>query len=117
MKTSDVVFLSFVINEETTKLITDELLQTLKPSAIFVSMVGAVEKTYNQGMLLEMVKTGKLYGSGYEQEKGAFGGHEGNVWDGPALAWCTNELMSKNAQQWTDALVSAAKGEYPTGLR
>ncbi|HSW74890.1 MAG TPA: NAD(P)-dependent oxidoreductase [Candidatus Saccharimonadales bacterium] len=114
MKTSDVVFVSFAINEETTKLITDELLQTLKPSAIFVSLVSAVEKAYNQELLLEMVKTGKLYGLGYEQEKGTFGGHEGNVWDGPALGWCTNESMSKNAEQWVEATVAAAKGEYAT---
>ncbi|HSX07774.1 MAG TPA: 2-hydroxyacid dehydrogenase [Candidatus Saccharimonadales bacterium] len=117
IQTSDVVFLAFAANDETRKLLTDELLQNLKPSAIFVSAVGAAERVYNQDLLLEMVKTGKLYGLGYEQEKGTFGTREGNVWDGPALGWCTDESMSKNGAQWVDAIVAAAKGEYPTEIQ
>jgi len=117
MRTSDVVFVSFAINEETTKLLTDDLLRSLQSSAIFVSVVSAVEQVYNKELLLDMVTAGKLYGLGYEQEKGVFGGHDGNVWDGPALGWCTNESMSKNAAQWVDAIVAAAKGEYPTEIK
>jgi len=117
IKTSDVVFLAFAANDETRKLLTDELLQSLKPSAIFVSAVGAAERVYNQDLLLEMVKTNKLYGLGYEQEKGMFGMREGNVWDGPALGWCTDESMSKNGVQWIEAIVAATKGEYPTEIQ
>lgn len=114
VKTSDVVFLSLAANDETRKLLTDQLLQALKPTAIFVSAVGAAEGLYNQSLLLEMVKAGKLYGLGYEQEKGTFGTQEGNVWDGPSLGWCTNESMSKNAAQWVESVVRAASDEYPT---
>lgn len=116
VKTSDVVFVAFAANDETRELLTDQLLQTLKPSAIFVSAVGAAERVYNQDLLLKMVKAGKLYGLGYEQEKDTFGTREGNVWDGPALGWCTNESMSKNAAQWVESITNATQNEYPTAI-
>ncbi|HEY8998916.1 MAG TPA: NAD(P)-dependent oxidoreductase [Candidatus Saccharimonadales bacterium] len=116
IKTSSVVFLAFAANDETRKLLTDELLQHLMPSAIFVSAVGGAERVYNQDLLLEMVKTDRLYGLGYEQEKGTFGAREGNVWDGPALGWCTNESMSKNAAQWVESIMDATHNDYPTAL-
>ena len=40
----------------------------------------------------------------------------GNVWAGPELAWCTEDSMKKNAQQWTEAIINAAKKKYPTQI-
>ncbi|MDL2341654.1 MAG: NAD(P)-dependent oxidoreductase [Patescibacteria group bacterium] len=111
MSSSDVIILSTANNAETKILLTDELLKTMKATAIFMTITDAL---YDQELVLDMVKTGKLYGYGFEDEKNAFGIYEGNVWNGPALGWCTDESMSKNAQLWVNSILSAAKSEYPT---
>lgn len=113
MNSSDVILLATANNEETKKLLTDDLLKAMKPTAIFMTITDAL---YNQELMLEMVKTGKLYGYGFEDEKDAFGVYEGNVWNGPALGWCTDESMSKNAQLWVDSITAATKGDFPTQI-
>lgn len=113
IKTSDVIFVSLAINAETRGLITDDMLNTIKPTSVLVNIteIGAI---YNNESLLKLVADGKVGGYAFEDEKGPFGKYEGNVWNGPALGWCTNESMSKNAQQWVEAIVAATKGDYPT---
>ena len=111
MSTSDVIYFSVANTDETKKMLTDELLSSMKPSAIFMNIVDPI---YNHELVLEMVKTDKLYGYGFEEEKQPFGSYDGNVWDGPALGWCTQESMSKNAEQWVESIVKAANNEYPT---
>src|SRR6185369_13446811 len=111
MKTSDVILLSTANNDETKKLLTDDLLKSMKSSAIFMTITDAL---YNQELMLDMAKTGKIYGYGFEDEKNPFGTYEGNVWNGPALGWCTDESMSKNAKLWIDSIVSATGEQYPT---
>jgi phosphoglycerate dehydrogenase-like enzyme len=111
MKTSDVILLSTANNTDTKTLLTDELLKSMKPSAIFMTITDAL---YNQELMLDLVKTGKIYGYGFEDEKNPFGTYDGNVWNGPALGWCTDESMSKNAKLWLESIVSATKGEYAT---
>jgi len=111
MRTSDVMLLSTANNSETKTLLTDELLKSMKSSAIFMTITDAL---YNQELMLDLVKTNKIYGYGFEDEKNPFGTYEGNVWNGPALGWCTEESMAKNAKQWVDSIVSAANGQYPT---
>jgi lactate dehydrogenase-like 2-hydroxyacid dehydrogenase len=111
MKTSDVILLATANNAETKKLLTDDLLKSMKSTAIFMTITDAL---YNQELILELVKSSKIYGYGFEDEKDPFGKYEGNIWNGPALGWCTEESMSKNANLWTDSIVAAAKGQYPT---
>lgn len=41
---------------------------------------------------------------------------EGNVWAGPELAWCTEDSMRKNAEQWVKAIIEASKDNYPTRI-
>jgi phosphoglycerate dehydrogenase-like enzyme len=113
MSTSDVVFFSVANNDETKHLLTDELLTSMKPTAIFMNIVDPI---YNHDLVLEMVKSGKLYGYGFEDSKETFGSHGGNVWNGPALGWCTDESMSKNAEQWVESILNAAKSDYPTQI-
>ncbi|MFZ1483726.1 MAG: NAD(P)-dependent oxidoreductase [Candidatus Saccharimonadales bacterium] len=111
MSTSDVILLATANNEETKVLLTDDLLKAMKSTAIFMTITDTL---YNQELMLDMVKTGKLYGYGFEDEKNPFGTYAGNVWNGPALGWCTDESMSKNAQLWVESIVSATKSEFPT---
>lgn len=113
MATSDFIFPTFAQNKETEKLLTDTLLKSMKKTAIFVSTV----HHYKHDLLLKMVKEGNLYGYGFELELSKFkefDSYEGNVWAGPALGWATTDSIKKNQEQWTESIVNASKGKYPT---
>ena len=111
MRSSDVIIPATAHNAETEGLLSDELVKSIKPTAFFI---GVTHPIYSQELMLQMAAEGKIGGYAFEDEKGAFGKYEGNVWNGPALGWCTDESMDKNAQQWVEAIIAAAKSEYPT---
>lgn len=109
MKSSDVILPSVAKNKQTEGLITDEMILSMKPTAIFVSIVHEV---YNHDLLLKLASESKIFGYGFESAKPEMTKYEGNVWAGPELAWCTQDSMKKNAQQWTESILRAAKGNY-----
>jgi len=111
MQSSDVVASAVAHNAETETLLSDDLVRTMKPTALLIDITHPI---YNTELVLQMAADGKLGGYAFEDEKNPFGYYAGNVWNGPALGWCTNESMTKNADQWVEAMVTAAKGEYPT---
>jgi len=111
MKTSDIIFPVVAQNKDTQGMITDDMLQSMKKTAIFISVIHNV---YNHQLLLDMVKNGNAYGYGFEDPKARIGDFEGNVWAGPELAWCTEDSMRKNAVQWVASIISATKGDFPT---
>lgn len=113
MRTSDVIFPTLAHNAETEKLLSDELLISMKTEAIFVSTIHHV---YNHGLLLERVSEKKLWGYGFEENNPDFNRYAGNVWAGPALAWCTRESMQENARQWTEAIIAAVNNNFPTRI-
>lgn len=113
IKTSDAIFVTIAINSDTKGIITDDMLRSIKPTSIFVNITDTNE-IYNHDLVLELAVAGKIGGYAFEDDKDPFGKYAGNVWNGPALGWCTNESMSKNAQQWVEAIVAATKGEFPT---
>lgn len=111
MKEADFIFPTVAQNSDTKNLITDDMLNSMKPTTIFSSIVHNV---FNHDLILKLVKEGKLYWYAFETEKEKFSDFEGNVWAGPALAWCTSESVQRNAIQRTDAIVKAVNNEYPT---
>jgi glycerate dehydrogenase len=112
METSDVIFPAFAKNEETEHLLSEELLQKMKKTAIFIQTVHVPQKE----IILEMVKRGDLFGYGFEEGKGGFTNYEGNVWAGPELAWCTKESVQKNGEIWLEAIIQASKGDFPNQI-
>jgi len=111
MQSSDVVASAVAHNTDTETLLSDDLVRTMKPTALLVDITHPI---YNKELVLQMAAEGKLGGYAFEDEKNPFGHYAGNVWNGPALGWCTNESMSKNTVQWVESIVAAASGEYPT---
>lgn len=112
--TSDVIFPAVAQNGETQAILTDELLATMKPTAMFVSIVHTV---YNHDLILSMVREGRLWGYAFEENGGGkFTDYEGNVWAGPAMAWCSKEGMRRNAEHWTKAIELAAAGLFPNRI-
>lgn len=113
IKTSDAIFVTIAINSDTRGMINDGMLRSIQPTSIFVNITDTNE-IYNHQLLLELVADSKVGGYAFEDEKNPFGKYSGNIWNGPALAWCTKESMEKNTNQWVESIVNAAKGRYPT---
>ena len=113
MKISDVIFPAVAQNDETQGMITDTMIKSMKKTAIFVSIVHHV---YNHELMLERVKSGDLYGYGFEVKNGEFGKYEGNVWAGPEMAWATDGSLQRNTDQWVSTIVKASEGNYENSV-
>lgn len=113
LRDSDVIVSAVAHNEETEELVSDDMVKAMKATALLIDITHPI---YNMKLVLQLAAAGKIGGYAFEDEKGPFGAYEGNVWNGPALGWCTEESMAKNAQQWVAAMVAAARGEYPTSV-
>lgn len=111
LQTSDVVFVALAQNDDTAKILTDDLLQSMKKDSIFVNIL-VKQRIFNHDLIVKMVQTGKLYGYGYEEDNGKPTKYEGNIFVLPSLAWATKEAMTLNATMWVDSMISAGTGEY-----
>lgn len=69
--TADFIFPVWAKNEETKKLISDELLKKTNPKAIFVDIYGAGD-THNKEILISMAEANGIRGYGYEAEDEQF---------------------------------------------
>ncbi len=112
MSSCDVIFLALPRNEETSVLLTEELLRSMKKSTIFVR----TGFPPNHELLLRMIKDGDLYGYAFDEDESTFGECQGNVWASPPNAWLTNESTNSNAEQWVDAIVRAVNGDYTNAV-
>lgn len=110
---SDVVFPAMAKNDESVRVITDELLALLKKEAIFVSIAHNI---YNHALILDMVKRGALYGYAFEEDNGNPAKYEGNVLALPAIAWSTDASRDLNRKMWADTIDDAIKGRFPNKI-
>jgi lactate dehydrogenase-like 2-hydroxyacid dehydrogenase len=108
--TADVIFPTLALNNESKSLITRELLASMKPSAIFISIVHGL---FDQQVVLDMVKSSKLFGFGFEAGPASFDKYEGNVFAAPAYAWVTDGSMMNSMTKWVENMVNAAQNKFP----
>lgn len=110
MSSADVIFPTMAKNPETLALISDELLKSVKPSAILIDMAHGL---VSHELALQMVAEGELFGYGFEGEPGEFAKFEGNVWGAPAYGWATYESMHNSTVLWVENMINATKNEFP----
>lgn len=110
MAESDVIVLCLERNAETAQLLTDDLLHSMKPTAIFIR----TGFPPNHDLLLKMVAEGALYGYGFDDDRPNFDARTGNVFASPPLGWLTNESVAKSAEMWTEAILRSAAAVWPT---
>jgi lactate dehydrogenase-like 2-hydroxyacid dehydrogenase len=110
---ADVLFPTMALNDETKALLVDDALGTMKPSAMLISTSHGL---FNQDLVLDMVKEGKLYGYGFEAEPGSFNKFDGNVWAAPAYAWATDSTMHNSMVKWIDNMVNAVQRQFPNRI-
>jgi lactate dehydrogenase-like 2-hydroxyacid dehydrogenase len=109
-ETCDVVFPCMADNDETRRIITDDMLKSMNPRSILVSITHAI---YNHELVLKLVSDYNLFGYGFEAPPLSFNNYKGNVWACPAYAWCTDGSMRKSMDLFVDAIVNAVKNSYP----
>lgn len=110
---SDVVFPAMSINDQSKDIITPNLLNTLRPSCMLVSVVHGL---FDEQHAINMVASGRLYGFGFEAEPNSFNDYTGNVWAAPAYAWTTRSSMENAMQKWIENMIFAARGVYPNQI-
>lgn len=108
--TADVIFPAFAKNDETNGLITDELLSSMKDSAMIIDII---ELDTNKKTILKMVKEGRLFGYGFESKPGTFDEYDGNVWAAPAYAWVTDGSMNNAMTKLVENMINAASNKFP----
>jgi len=111
-KNADVIFPALLKNKETEGLITDSLLKSMKPGAIFIEITGNF--LYNHSLLLDMAKIGRIYGYGFEESHPK--AYEGNVLAIPPVAYYTKDAMDRNSAQWLDCIISIQGGKIKNRL-
>jgi len=109
---SDVLVPTFAHNDEADNLITDKLLDKLKPSAIVIDII----ELENKDKVIELVKDGKIFGYGFEAKPNSFDKYEGNIWAAPAYAWVTDGSMNNAMAKWVENMVDAANGSFPNKI-
>jgi len=108
-KSVDVLMPALVENDETKTLITKELIDTMKPSAIVVG-INRVKALLPEDYIIEKVGKGELSGYAFEGDNAKeLPSYKGNVWALPPMAWYTNESLKNLLQMWVDNIVAVAQ--------
>jgi lactate dehydrogenase-like 2-hydroxyacid dehydrogenase len=105
---ADVLMPALVENDDTKRIISNDLIDTMKPSAVIVG-IGRVKALLPEAYILEKVAQNKLGGYALEGE-GAKPLHEyqGNVWALPPMAWISQESLTNLIAMWVDNMVAIA---------
>lgn len=110
MSTADVIFPTLAKNEETSKLLTDEHLASVKNSSILVDIAHTF---FNETKIAKMLEDGLLFGYGFEAKPKEFNSFKGNVWAAPAYAWTTYDSMYNSEVLQVENIILATKNEFP----
>lgn len=108
---SDVIFPTMALNENTKTLITPDLLHSMKPTALCISVVRSL---IDEKLVLDMVTDNKLFGFGFEASPASFNEYQGNVWAAPSYAWVTDGSMNNSMTKFVENMVDAASHKFPS---
>ena len=103
-KTCDVVYLCLQINDETKKLITDDLLLSLKDNAIFISCTG--KQLFNYEIIEDKMSKSKLFGYAIEEPDITLDKYKGNVMVTSEYGWFTKDAAILRIEKWYKNIVT-----------
>jgi glycerate dehydrogenase len=113
MAESDVIFPAMSLNAETKTIITDELIESTKNTAI---IIGISHGIFNRDLVLDMVKTHRLFGFGFEDKPKMFNSYVGNIWAAPEYGWATEGTFVNAMNHIVNNMVDAANSKYPNRI-
>lgn len=99
-KESDVVLVALATNKETKKIITDDMLRSLKETAILLSVGGT--NLFNHNLVIDLMHDEKLFGYGLEVENRGVFDFVGNTMVTSEYAWFTNESQEARIKLWIE---------------
>ena len=97
-KTCDVIFLCLQINDDTKKIITDDLLESMKKNTIFISCTG--KQLFNYKIIENKVNNKELFGYAIEEPDITLDKYKGNVMVTSEYGWFTKEASKQRTQKW-----------------
>lgn len=100
----DVIFICLSINDETKKLITDQLLNSMKSSCILISGTG--KQLFNSQIIEEKVKNNNLFGFALESPDIPLDSYEGNVMVTSEYGWFTKEASELRLKIWYETILN-----------
>lgn len=101
--TCDVIYLCLSINDETKDLITDELLNKMKSTCIFISCTG--KKLFNYKLIEEKIINNELYGYALEDGNKELNSYKGNVMVTSEYGWFTKEASEARTNIWNKIVI------------
>lgn len=107
LKTSDIVFPTFSLNDQSQKILTKKNLSLMKKSAYLVNIVG--ENAIDTQFLINQTENKKLQGLAFESETIKMKDYKENVFITAPMAWYTRQSLANNIDIWTDTIISCIK--------
>lgn len=108
-KTADFIFPTFSVNEETKKIITDQLINLMKNTSSIVSIIGT--DIFNTDLIFDKIKSNELYGFAFEESNSNLNNYEGNVMVTSPYAWYTKEALENCIEIWVQSIEGVNIGE------
>lgn len=108
-KTADFIFPTFSVNEETKKIITDELINSMKSTSSIVSIIGT--DIFNTDLIFNKIKNNELYGFAFEESNSNLNNYEGNIMVTSPYAWYTKEALENCIEIWVQSIEGINVGE------
>jgi len=105
---SDVLIPAFKDSEETKKLITTKLIDTLKSTAIVVG-INRIKNLFDEKHIISRVETGKLGGYAFEGDNAKDITSSANVWGVPAMAWYSTDSLENLIDGWVHNIAEAGR--------
>ncbi|HOO68232.1 MAG TPA: NAD(P)-dependent oxidoreductase, partial [Bacilli bacterium] len=102
---SDFIVPTFLVNDDTKRIITDSLINRMKKSVSIINILN--EEILNSKLVIEKVKNNEIYGYAFEDNKANINDYVGNILVLPAYAWYTKEALDNLQQIWVDSIISA----------
>ncbi len=113
-KSCDIIFVTVASNSETEKLITDDMLKSMKEKSIFISIT---HKVYNHELLNELTTSGKIFGYGNEENDEKIPEMSGNIWTGLPFVWYTEQSLERNREIIISNFENFLKGDLSGALK
>lgn len=108
-KTADFIFPTFSVNEESKKIITDQLINLMKSTSSIVSIIG--NDIFNTDLILDKVRNNELYGFAFEEPNSNLNNYEGNVMVTSPYAWYTKEALKNCIEIWVQSIEGVSIGD------
>jgi glycerate dehydrogenase len=110
---SDFIFNTLLINNETRKIVTIDLINKMKKTANYISGMGI--NIDNHKLILKKAANNELFGYAFEEPNKVLGKYKGNVMVTSEYAWFTKEATYERFDKWIETIKSVIEG-YPINL-